>query len=129
MAQEDSKLIRIAPDFTWLSNNNKWPREDAGIPESRWSEYRILFTKLSLSEGILKSEDFPGAIFLLRKVKGLCTGGTSSGYVYSTTKLDVSSEPVSAALQRESQHNPSKHSAYTFKALKESWYAFYEVDW
>ncbi len=35
--------------------------------------------ELSLSEGIVRSEDFPNAIFFVLRARGLCTGGSSSG--------------------------------------------------
>lgn len=129
MVQVDSKLTRIAPDFTWLNNNTKWPREDVGISEGRWNDYRSLFTRLSLSEGVLKSEDFPEAVFFIVTAKGLCTGGTSSGYVYSTRKLNVATKSIDATLREESRKDPAKHYAYAFRALKGNWYSFYEVDW
>jgi hypothetical protein len=91
MAEHDSGLIRIATDFTDLENISAWPREDIGISETRWNEYRSIFRKLSLQEGIARTEDFPGAIFFVAAAKGLCTGGSSAGYVYSTKKLSPTS--------------------------------------
>lgn len=46
MVNEDSRLTRIAPDFTWLDDNVAWARKDVGISESRWNEYRRLLRKL-----------------------------------------------------------------------------------
>ena len=129
MAQQDSRLIRIAPDFTWLENNSKWPRDDVGINDSRWNDYRELFTKLSITEGIVRTKDFPGAIFFVAQTRGLCTGGSSEGYVYSNTLLSPVVRSPANALDAEARHHPGQHYAYVFKTLKLNWYTFYEVDW
>jgi len=129
MAEQDSRLIRIAPDFTWLENNTKWPREDVGLSEARWNEYRALFTKLSISEGIVRTKDFAGAIFFVAQSRGLCTSGSSDGYVYSSTPLSPVVKSPADALDAEARHNPGKHYAYVFKTLEPNWYTFYQVDW
>ena len=37
MSESDARLIRIAPDFTWLEDNLSWPRpmSELGISEDR----------------------------------------------------------------------------------------------
>jgi len=129
MAEHDSHLIRIAADFTDLDNNSAWPREDIGISETRWTEYRSIFQKLSLQEGMVRTEDFPGAIFFVATAKGLCTGGSSAGYVYSTKKLSPTSNSPTETLNKEAHNNSSRYYAYVFKQLKPNWYLFYEIDW
>jgi hypothetical protein len=129
MAEQDAHLVRIAADFTLLDTSSKWPRENIGFSEARWSEYRSAFKKLSLSEGIVRTEDFPGAIFFITRVKGLCTGGSSAGYVYSSVPLTPTAKSPQDDLDAEARKNPSRHYAYVFKPLKTNWYAFYEIDW
>jgi hypothetical protein len=129
MANEDSQLTRVAPDFTWLINDNKWPREDIGISSARWDEYRTLFKSLELEEGVVRTKDFPGAVFLIARANGLCTGGSSAGYVYSTSSFAPISTSPSQALAAEARGSPGKHYAYVFVPLKSDWYIFYEVDW
>lgn len=129
MAEEDPKLVRIAFDFTELANNSNWPRKDIGITEGRWDTYRSLFQQVPLQEGIVRTEDFPGAIFFVAVSRGLCTGGSSAGYVYSTKRLSpISSSPMKT-LDKQARENPERYYAYAFKELKRNWYAFYEVDW
>jgi hypothetical protein len=79
MAQQDSRLNRIAADFTWLDTTSQWPREDPGLSNNRWDEYRSLFKSLSLTEGIVRTADFPGAIFFVARSNGLCTSGSGAG--------------------------------------------------
>jgi len=129
MAVQDAHLIRIAADFTWLDSDTKWPRENVGFSEARWSEYRSAFKKLSLLEGIVRTEDFPDAIFFITRVKGLCTGGSSAGYVFSTAPLTPTARSPQDDLDGEARKNPSRHYSYVFKPLKANWYAFYQIDW
>lgn len=129
MVGEDSHLIRIADDFTWLDSSSKWPRADIGLSPQRWNEYRSLFEKLSLPEGIVRTADFPDAVFFIARVRGLCTGGSSAGYVYSNGALTSTTESPSKALDAEARQSPKQHYAYVFKPLKPNWYAFYEIDW
>ena len=128
MADADSHLVRVAPEFTFLDSSSKWPREDVGINEVRWNEYRGLFKKLEISEGLVRNDDFPKAVFFVVKSKGLCTGGTSAGYVHSATKLGPTVKNVAEALKSEAQNDRKKHQAVVFKPLTENWYTFYEVD-
>jgi len=129
MAQQDSHVNRIAADFTWLSNSSQWPREDLGFSTARWDEYRSIFKTLSLTDGIVRTLDFPEAVFFLARSNGLCTGGSGAGYVYSPTPLTPTSTSPSEDLDREARKNSGKHYAYVFKPLKPNWYTFYEVDW
>jgi len=129
MAEQDAHLVRIAADFTWLDSNTNWPREDIGFSQARWNEYRSLFERVSLLEGIVRTEDFPGAILFLARVRGLCTGGWSAGYIYSTRPLTPTVESPKEALDAEARATPSRHYAYVFETLNAGWYVFYEVDW
>jgi hypothetical protein len=122
-------LNRIASDFTWLDGDTKWPRDEVGFNSTRWDEYRSLFKSLSLTEGIVRTQDFPGAIFFVARSNGLCTGGSGAGYVYSTSQLFPNSSSPLKALDFEARSNASKHYAYVFKPLKDDCYTFYEVDW
>lgn len=129
MAEQDVHVIRVAPDFTWLDSTTKWPRENVGFGQARWNTYRSLFKTLSLPEGIVRTDDFPGAIFFVARVRGLCTGGSSAGYVYSTKPLTPTVESPKDALAAEVSATPSRNYAYVFKTISPDWYAFYEVDW
>jgi hypothetical protein len=130
MVQQDAHMNRIASDFTWLDSTSKWPREDLGFSSARWDEYRALFKSLSVPEGVVRTQDFPGAVFFVARSNGLCTGGSGAGHVYSTTELAPSSSSPLEALDNEARKNASRHYAYVFKPLKPpNWYEFYEVDW
>jgi len=129
LAGQDIHLTRIAEDFTWLEDNTKWPREDVGVSPARWDEYRALFKSLSVADGIVRTKDFAGATFFVARANGLCTGGSSAGYAYSTSSLAPTSSSPAETLDAEARQNRSRHYAYVFVPLKPNWYIFYEVDW
>ena len=129
MAEQDGHVIRIAPDFTLLDTDSSWPRENIGFSEARWTDYRTAFKKLSLSEGIVRNADFHSAIFFVTRAKGLCVGGSSVGYVYSTVQLTPISKSPAEDLDAEARKNPGRPYAYVFKLLKTNWYTFYQIDW
>jgi len=129
MAQQDSHVNRIAANYTWLDNDTKWPREDLGFSSARWDEYRALFKELSVPDGIVRTLDFPGAVFFIARSNGLCTGGSGAGYVYSVSPLSPNSSSPLKTLDFEARNNASRHYAYVFRTLKPDWYTFYEVDW
>ena len=129
MAEADADLIRIARDFTWLRSKSSWPRGDIGLTETRWWEYRALFEKLGSHDGIVRTEEFPGAVFIVLRAKGLCIAGSSSGYVYSEQPLTPTTESPGSTLDVEKHQHPDRGQAYVFRPLRPNWYAFYEVDW
>jgi hypothetical protein len=131
MARQDSKMIRIARDFTWLAGNPNWPRKEIGVSEQRWSQYKRLFDRASLTEGIARPGDFPDAVFFISQSAGLCTGGWSAGYVNSQSPLSpITDRPVDtlkAALKAGIDSHQST-SGYAFKKLADNWYEFFEFD-
>src|ERR1017187_5895732 len=80
MANEDSRLTRIAPDFTWLDDSVAWPRKDIWITEERWNEYRQLFHTTGASIGIEKGIN-PSRIYFPIDARGIVTTGATKGLV------------------------------------------------
>jgi hypothetical protein len=122
MAEQDARLTRIAAVFTLLDNHNKWLVKILVLALQRWDEYRSLFRKLSLAEGLVRATDFPGAVFLIARASGLCTGGSSAGHVYSAPELTPTSTSPAKTLDADARKNPGKHYAYVSKPLKPNWY-------
>jgi len=130
LADEDSRFIRIAKDYTEPHGTSKVPEKNPHLSQTRWDEYRSLFDSLGLAEGIVRTEDYPGAVFLIARSKGLCTGGTSAGYVYSTVALSpVVDSPGEALVEVTRKNSRNEGAYYVFKSLRANWYAFYEADW
>ena len=120
----DSKVMRIAPDFTWLVDDASWPRpkEKLGFSEDRWNQYRQLFQKLELMNGLLSYQD-EKITYFLASTKGLVTGGSGKGYVYSEKGL----EPLADSLDKVSPELLNKSANRTvYKRIKPNWYLFYD---
>jgi hypothetical protein len=125
MANEDSRLTRIAPDFTWLDDNVAWPRKDVGISESRWNEYRRLFRKVGATQGILKGVNPIRIIFPIASA-GLVPTGYSKGLVYSQAPLN----PVLESLDKEPPDKlwdgPDHNHVLVYAPIEDHWYIYWE---
>ncbi len=127
MSNEDSKVIRIANDFTRLENNWAWPRPDSelGFSKQRWDEYRALFSKLGLESGLSREIDSKGpVIYLTAFSKGMVNRGSSKGYAYSEHDLSpvfdsLDKKPVE--LSKRQEHD------VVYRQIKPHWYLSY--DW
>jgi hypothetical protein len=92
MAQEDKKVVRIAPDYTALDDNLNWPRPilELGFSPERWEEYKQLFRETGLAAGLLRRDSH---ILFLASSIGMGNGhGASKGYLFTTgaiTQLPV----------------------------------------
>ena len=119
----DSRVIRIADDFTWLDNNANWPRPDSeiGFSQERWNEYRKAFRALSLKRGLMKPMD-SDTVFLIASGTGSVASGSSKGYAYSSKPLS----PLSGSLENMSPELLSHHTVY--KKLSDDWYLFFQGD-
>jgi len=127
MSNEDSKVIRIAYDFTRLENNWAWPRPDSelGFSKQRWDEYRALFDKLGLETGLSRESDSKRPIiFMYASSKGMVNRGSSKGYAYSEHEL----MPVFASLN-QNPVEPTKRQKHdvVYRQIKPHWYLSY--DW
>ena len=124
MAQQDSKMVRIANDFTWTKDSVAFPRPESelGITNERWEDYKKLFKKLRLSNGIINYQ--PDTILLLATTKGLVTGGSMKGYAYLKEKPEM----LVDSLDNYIFPKTDKHSAIAYKQINNNWYIFYEVD-
>ena len=125
MANEDSKLTRIAPDFTWLENDVAWPRKNVGISERRWNEYRELFRRVGAFDGIEKGINPNRVIFPIAS-GGLVPSGFTKGLVYSRV-------PLGPVLKSLDKRHPDKYwsgqdrsHVLVYKPIEKYWYIYYE---
>jgi len=121
MAQQDSHMARIAPDFTWLTTDVSWPRENIGISAERWSEYRRLFKETGIELGISRPEGSE-TIFFIVSATGLVTGGSDKGYAFSSEPL----LPVLRSLDNGPQELKSGQPGY--RPMDDGWYIYYRWD-
>lgn len=125
MANEDSHLTRIAPDFTWLDDDVAWPRKNVGISEQRWDEYRQLFQKVGTSKGIIRATNPARIIFPIVSI-GLVPTSAEKGLVFSDAPLS----PVLKSLDKKPPDGlfdgPDHSHVLVYKPIEDHWYIYYE---
>lgn len=123
MAKQDSNMVRIADDFTWTTDSVAYPRPESelGITNERWEEYKKIFKKIKLDNGILNYQ--PDKTFLMASSRGLLTGGSSKGYAYLTEKPEI----VVDSLNDFQFEKSEKRRLAAYKQITENWYLYYEV--
>src|SRR6266478_690979 len=117
MAEEDSQLTRIAPDFTWLVDDVSWPRPNVGLSPERWDSYRALFKETGASHGVFRRQGAPG-VFLIASAEGIAGRGSSKGYVFARVPL----EPILASL--DGSVAGVKREALAYKRIEPDWYLY-----
>lgn len=127
MPNEDSKVIRIAYDFTRLEDNWGWPRPESewGFPRQRWDQYRSLFKKLELRSGLSRETGQDGTvIYLTAFAKGMVNRGSAKGYAYSENEQS----PLFDSLD-QNPIDPQKRKKHdvVYKKIKGNWYLSF--DW
>lgn len=124
MAKQNSNMVRIADNFTWTKDSAAFPRPESelGITNERWEEYKRLFRKLGLTNGILNYQ--PDKIYFTASSQGLLTGGSSKGYAF------LREEPalLSDSLDNYDFNNSKKETNFVFRRLEGNWYLYYEVN-
>jgi hypothetical protein len=115
MAYVDEHVIRIAPGFTWLENDVNWPRasSEIGFSEERWNEYRRLFEKLNLDNGLARYTD---SVYLFASSSGQVTGGIGKGYVYSMAQQHPQYDSL------DNLKLSSVNGNRAFKKIRDDWY-------
>jgi|SRR5579862_437546 len=118
MANEDFKMTRIAPDFTYPSD------KQVSFPMQRWDEYRALFRDLGIDLGMNRLDRNDG-VMLIVSATGIVGRGTAKGYAYSTKQLEPTVDSLDTAMPRPCV---GRKNCIAFKLLKGNWYLFYEID-
>lgn len=121
MFEDDSKIARIAFDFTWCKDNPSRPATAIGFTKARWDKYREIFTKLSLKEGIARPINSQ-RIEMIASLYSILVGGTTKGYAYSKIPL----EPLIDSLDSYSLDSRGKTFDKLYKKLTGNWYLFFD---
>jgi hypothetical protein len=119
MAEQDNHALVIRPWFVSADSSNF-----GGISQQRWDEYRRLFRKLGLNDGLVHRDDFKGALFFTAESHGLfVTNGEYKGYAYWDKPLS----PLVSSLDNmpRNLYDNRKH-ALAFKPLGGNWYLYRE---
>jgi hypothetical protein len=128
MSDQDSTVIRIAPDFTWLAKNWVWPRpaSQLGFSQARWNRYRELFRRLGLQHGLERERlvDSSPAVFLWAFGLGAMDHGSRKGYLFTRGSV----APLLPSLDRNvsAAAGGAEHGT-AYRAVGAGWYL--EFDW
>jgi hypothetical protein len=129
MMDEDRNMSRIAPDFTWRQDNVAWPRPESewGISNERWNDYKRLFSKTGLDDGITKPEKSSDTLLEVWSW-GLVVGGIRVSYLHCGPPRDgsVHTEPPCLQNKDSGRVEESSGDSYRFKKIAPDWYIFEE---
>lgn len=69
MSEQDVRVVRITFDFT-IMDTDSGPQRNVGLTPERWQEYRVIFRKLGLTDGLERSKATPSAAFFYVQCEG-----------------------------------------------------------
>jgi hypothetical protein len=126
MSDQDAQLTRIDPDWLQTSNHQYLSYSpETGITLERWNEYRRLFVRNDITQGIQRDPATRDAFILVKSV-GLLNRGTSNGFLYCGPGPTHRYLPCSLS-DPEGEHPYSRgDEAYSYRKLADHWYAFSE---
>ncbi len=126
MADHDSQLVRIDP--VWLMTRDRQYlaySPATGITRERWDEYRRLFARNNITQGIQR-DPATGDAFILVESVGLLNRGHSNGYLHCGPGPNHVYAPCfSTQPSGEHPYKPGDE-AYSFRRLADRWYAYSE---
>lgn len=119
MARQEHEVTRIAPDFIWLADNSDPTpeRRRRALPDARWREYRRLFRRTRVSDGIGIGD---GVFFYVSDV-GLAGSGASKGFRWSKT----AQTPLVDHIDDPGNRKPGGWDV--FRRIDENWYLEYSA--
>jgi len=124
MSDHDVQLLRIDPN--WLLTTERqcltYCRE-SGITPERWDEYRRLFSRNDITQGIERDPATRDA-FILVKSFGILENGTTSGYLYCGPGPAHVYPPCSSSQPTGDHPYSPGDEAYSYRKLTDHWYAY-----
>lgn len=121
MADQDRAVARIAPEFYKLDSNNSAPLFEPTVrfTRNRWDQYRELFLRIDLKNGLMRLPEYPDVIFFLpfeNVITPWLEKSYDEGYAYSTASVS----PLLDTLE----HPNSIRSGFAFKRVTGGWSLF-----
>jgi hypothetical protein len=127
MMDEDRNMSRIAPDFTWRQDTLAWPRPESewGISKQRWNDYRNLFSKTGLSDGVTRPDKSSDTLLDVWSW-GLAIGGTSVSYLHCGPPRNSYTHTAPPCLQTKDSGRVEydKWEGYRYKKIAQDWYIY-----
>jgi len=124
MSDQDKEMAVIDP--TWLElQGARLPssNEAVGISEARWQEYRRVFRRNGIDQGVRRYSSGGDAFIIVRSV-GILDNGYSNGYLYCVPRVEHQYAPCSSTEQTGKHDQSGGEGAYEFIRLTDRWYAF-----
>jgi hypothetical protein len=126
MSDEDFQMAVIDPSWLQLQGQDLPNVNSAvGISSARWDEYRRIFRRNGITQGIRRYAP-RGDTFLIVKSVGILDSGYSNGYLYCVPGIEHRYAPCSSTGQRGEQPSTGGVESYQFIKLTDQWYAFRE---
>lgn len=124
MARSEPIVRRIAADFLKTETETfDHPQVPDGFTIERWNDYRRLFTKLRLEEGIgFWNRDM---ISLYATSFGIVVSGSTKGYVWSARPPKPLVSSLDPPLPAEGKLPGDDYTAY--QAIDGNWYLFFTM--
>ncbi len=127
MLAEDSQMVRIAPEFLWTQASVAWPLPEAqwGISRARWEQYKNLFDRAGIANGLVNRGRSKEAIFTVYSW-GIVPAGFGVGYLHcgQPDKNDALTEP--ACIERKDSgkgmYGNSTSYGYRYKKITGDWF-------
>ncbi|HLW53018.1 MAG TPA: hypothetical protein VKW06_09245 [Candidatus Angelobacter sp.] len=126
MSDHDSQLTRIDPEWLMTREHQFLKcRPETGITQERWDEYRRLFARNDITQGIERDPETGDAFIIVNSV-GLLNRGHSNGYLYCGPGPKHRYPPCLSS--QPSGEHPYKRGdeAFSFRKLADRWYAYSE---
>lgn len=124
MSDHDAQLTVIDP--SWLMTKDREflaYSPDTGITRERWEEYRRLFSRNDIMQGIRRDPDTKDAFIIVQSF-GILENGTSAGYLNCGPGPNHRYLPCSSSRPfGEHPYRPGDE-AYSFIRLADRWYAY-----
>lgn len=126
MSNQDKHLLRIDP--TWLMDDahHQYMQYDpaSGITLTRWNEYRKLFSRNNITQGIQREPGSDDA-FIMVKSEGLLDRGISNGYLFCGPRPVHRYAPcLNSSARGKHVVTGEADEGYEFIRLDGGWYAF-----
>jgi hypothetical protein len=126
MSDHDAQFVRIDPD--WLSTPEHQYQKyspETGMTQERWDEYRRLFARNGITQGIQRDPESRDAFILVKSV-GLLNRGHSNGYLYCGPGPKHRYPPCSSSEPYGEHPYSPGDEAYSYRKLADRWFAYSE---
>jgi hypothetical protein len=126
MAERDNQLTRIDP--SWLMTRNRQflgYSPETGITEERWNEYRQIFKRNGIKQGIQRDPETGDSFFIVDSI-GILDRGHSNGFLHCGPGAKHVYPPCESTLAAGEHPYRPGDEAYSFQKLANGWYAYSE---